>query len=43
VFFLIDSDRREDFHGVSDFDLGFAWDESFMLGYVPQEEPTDAE
>ena len=35
VFFLIDSERREDFHGVSDFHLGFVEDESFMLGYVP--------
>ncbi|MCL2357526.1 MAG: GerMN domain-containing protein [Defluviitaleaceae bacterium] len=35
VFFLIDSDRWDEFHGVSDFNLGFVFDESFMLGFVP--------
>jgi hypothetical protein len=37
VFFLIDSDRWEEFHGVSGFDMGFTADESFMLGFVPEE------
>lgn len=37
VFFLIDSERRDDFHGVSDFNLGFVVDESFMLGFIPPE------
>ncbi|MCL1843628.1 MAG: GerMN domain-containing protein [Defluviitaleaceae bacterium] len=31
VFFLIDSDRRDDFHGVSDFNLGFTIDETIVL------------
>ncbi|MCL1863217.1 MAG: GerMN domain-containing protein [Defluviitaleaceae bacterium] len=35
VFFLIESERRDDFHGVNDFDIGFTMDESFMLGFVP--------
>ncbi|MCL1845200.1 MAG: GerMN domain-containing protein [Defluviitaleaceae bacterium] len=35
VFFLINSERWEDFHGVSDFNLGFAVDETAMLGFVP--------
>ncbi|MDR0272574.1 MAG: GerMN domain-containing protein [Clostridiales bacterium] len=38
VFFLIDSVRLDDFHGVSDFNLGFTIDETVMLGYVPAEE-----
>ncbi|MCL1883505.1 MAG: GerMN domain-containing protein [Defluviitaleaceae bacterium] len=38
VFFLIDSERWDDFHGVSDFNLGFTMDESFLLGYEPQPE-----
>jgi hypothetical protein len=37
VFFLIDSERREDFHGVSDFNLGFTIDETKMLGYEAEE------
>jgi len=35
VFFLIDSERWEDFHGVTEFNLGFVLDDSFMLGFVP--------
>jgi hypothetical protein len=38
VFFLIDSERLEDFHGISGFDLSFTYDETIMLGYVPPEE-----
>ena len=33
VFFLIESQRHEEFHGVSDFHLGFTFDETMMLGY----------
>jgi hypothetical protein len=43
VFFLIDSDRWEEFHGVSDFDLGFIIDESFMLGFIGYDEQEEAE
>jgi len=35
VFFLIDSERVYDFHGVSDFNLGFTMDETVMMGFVP--------
>ncbi|MCL2456800.1 MAG: GerMN domain-containing protein [Defluviitaleaceae bacterium] len=39
VFFLIDSERRDEFHGVTDFNLGFTMDETMMLGYAePSEE-----
>jgi spore germination protein GerM len=37
VFFLIDSERRDEFHGVTDFNLGFTMDETMMLGYVAEE------
>jgi len=33
VFFMIDSVRREDFHGVEDFHLAFHFDETIMLGF----------
>ena len=33
VSFLIDSERREDFHGVSDFHLWFSFDETLVMGY----------
>ena len=33
VSFLIDSERREEFHGVPDFHLWFALDEALILGY----------
>ncbi|MCL2385953.1 MAG: GerMN domain-containing protein [Defluviitaleaceae bacterium] len=38
VFFLVDSRRWEDFHGVSGFNLGFSVDETVMLGFTPPEE-----
>jgi hypothetical protein len=38
VFFLIDSERWDDFHGVSYFNLGFTFDETVMLGFVEHEE-----
>ena len=38
VYFFIESDRREDFHGVADFDLGFAFDETLVLGFAYEEE-----
>jgi len=39
VFFLIASERRDEFHGVTDFNLGFTRDETVMMGYVePREE-----
>jgi hypothetical protein len=31
VFFLIDSERWEEFHGVGDFNLGFVIDESILI------------
>lgn len=34
LFFLIDSERWDDFHGVSDFNLEFMMDETAMLGFV---------
>jgi hypothetical protein len=34
VFFLIDSERRDEFHGVTDFNLGFTMDETMMMGYT---------
>ena len=42
VYFFIESERREDFHGVAEFDLGFAFDETIVIGFtyddeVPQE------
>jgi germination protein M len=36
VFFLIDSERWEDFHGVNDFNLGFTIDETIMLGALEE-------
>lgn len=33
VFFLIESERWEDFHGVSDFNLGFTMDKTMMMSY----------
>jgi len=41
VFFLIDSARHDTFHGVADFDRGFEYDETVMVGYV--EHAIDAE
>jgi len=38
VFFLIDSARESQFHGVQDFDRGFEYDESVMVGFVVEEE-----
>ena len=38
VFFLIDSARESQFHGVADFDRGFEYDETVMVWYVPEEE-----
>jgi len=38
VFFLIDSARREEFHGVVDFDSGFEYNESVMVGFIPEED-----
>ncbi|MCL2373459.1 MAG: GerMN domain-containing protein [Defluviitaleaceae bacterium] len=34
VFFLIDSDRQDQFHGVSDFRLPFTFNETAMMDYV---------
>ena len=39
VYFFIESERREDFHGVSEFDLGFDFDETLLIGYAYEEEP----
>jgi len=33
VFFLIDSERKDDFHGVGDFHMGFAPDETVLFGW----------
>ena len=38
VFFLIDSARESQFHGVQDFDRGFEYDETVMIGFVWEEE-----
>jgi len=38
VFFLIESTRREDFHGVTDFDMGFVVDETAMADFVSPED-----
>ena len=38
VYFFIESERREDFHGVADFDLGFAFDETLVIGFTYEEE-----
>ena len=38
VFFLIDSERWDDFHGVSDFNLGFTIDKTMMLDYEEEDE-----
>ena len=48
VYFFIESERREDFHGVAEFDLGFAFDETLIVGFtyeegVPQEVVLDDE
>jgi len=37
VFFLIDS-SREQLPGIEDFTLGFEYDETVMLGYIPEYE-----
>ena len=34
VFFLVNSERITNFHGVSDFHLGFVYNESIMMDYV---------
>jgi len=40
VFFLVDSQRHEIFHGVTDFNLGFVYDHDMILvGEEPEEEP----
>lgn len=41
VFFLIDSARESLFHGVQEFDRGFEYDETVMIGFVPEEEYED--
>lgn len=33
VFFLIESERREEFHGIADFGLGFAYNEEIVAGF----------
>ena len=38
VFFLIDSARESNFHGVQEFDRGFEYDETVMIGFVAEEE-----
>ena len=38
VYFFIESDRRDDFHGVADFDLGFAFDETLLIGFTYDDE-----
>jgi len=38
VFFLIDSARESQFHGVPDFDRGFEYDETVMAGFTVEEE-----
>ena len=38
VFFLINSRRVEQFHGVGDFHLGFTYNEAIMMGYEDYEE-----
>ena len=38
VYFFIDSERREDFHGVAGFDLSFAFDETFLIGFAYEDE-----
>jgi len=38
VYFLIESERREDFHGVTDFHTAFTFDETAMLGFGVTEE-----
>lgn len=43
VFFLIDSERWEDFHGVSDFHLGFTVDKTMMLDYESEPYETEEE
>jgi len=41
VAFLIDSERREDFHGVGDFHLWFHFDETLFEWYEEPEETVD--
>jgi len=36
VFFLIDSDRQDQFHGVGDFRLPFVFNEAAMMGFVEE-------
>ncbi|MCL2839558.1 MAG: GerMN domain-containing protein [Defluviitaleaceae bacterium] len=43
VFFLIDSVRREDFHGVENFHLEFTFNERLMLGFTEEVEDYDDE
>jgi len=38
VFFLIDSARESNFHGVQEFDRAFEYDETVMIGFVAEEE-----
>jgi len=42
VFFLIDSDRRDEFHGVTDFDTGFEYNERIVFGFVEPYALSDA-
>jgi len=41
VFFLIDSAWESSFHGVADFNRGFEYDETVMMGFVPPTEDDD--
>ena len=37
VFFLVDSERMEQFHGVGDFKMAFNFNERIMMGFVEEE------
>ena len=41
VYFFIESERRDDFHGVADFDLRFVFDETLLIGYSDEEVPQE--
>lgn len=43
VFFLVDSERLEQFHGVGDFKMAFNFNERIMMGFVEEEEVVDVE
>ena len=38
VFFLIDSAREEHVHGIGDFSGAFEYDDSLLLGFIPNQE-----